>query len=226
MMSVDLNPVIKERELARFLGARDDFNFSSSTTSKIERWSNVLKTFINPWVRYRMIRIESVDRNSVCLEGKLNLKSCNLSKTLRICEETVCFAATIGDRIEKVIKRCMSKNRYSDAYILDAMGSVAIENVVEQFHQRMALHYNKLGKAVTLRFSPGYCDWPVTDQKKIFSLFDSDQIGIELLDSCFIVPRKSILGIFGVYASNNGISNFSYNPCSECPKLDCKTRRV
>jgi len=225
MVAVHVNPIIDEQELARFLGAGDDPSFSVSTNSKIERWIKTIEDIMRPSVYYCVKTIESVDRNTVYLEGNLSLKSRNLSKTLRSCDEAVCFIATIGDRIEGVMKRCMGSRRYSDAYIVDAMASVAIENVVDQFQEGMAAQYRAQGKAVTLRFSPGYCDWNLRDQKKVFSLFDPDQVDVELLDSCFLLPRKSIVGIFGICTATHGSSNCSYNPCTECPKLDCETRR-
>lgn len=225
MVTVQVDPVINEQELARFLGAGDDLSFSFATTSKIERWVNAIETIMRPSVYYCVKTIESVDQDTVHLEGNLQLKSRNLSKTLKFCVEVVCFIATIGNRIEKVISRCMSTHHYSDAYIVDAMGSVGIENVVEQFHHRMALRYHTRGEDVTLRFSPGYCDWDLTDQKKIFGLFDPDQVDVDILGSCFIVPRKSIVGLFGICPAHHGISQCSYNPCHECSRLDCTMRR-
>jgi phage host-nuclease inhibitor protein Gam len=56
----------------------------------------------------------------------------------------------------------------AEAYILDAMASVAAENMVATFHQCMKDEYKNQGKQVTLCFSPGYCDWPITEQKKTF----------------------------------------------------------
>jgi hypothetical protein len=225
MMSLQVKPVIDELELARFLGAGDKPRFSFSTTKKIERWVKTIEAVIQPSVYYCVKTIESVGQGTVYLGGGLQLRSRNLSKTLRLCEEAVCFIATIGRRIDRVTKRCMDLHRYADASIVDAMASVAIENVVEQFQQGMAAHYRAQGKAVSLRFSPGYCDWGLTDQKKIFGLFDLDQVDVELLESCFILPRKSIMGIFGICRVTHGVSNCSYNPCTDCPKLDCETRR-
>jgi hypothetical protein len=225
MLSVHVDPVINEQELARFLGAEDNLSCSFSTTSKIEKWFKTIEAVMKPSVYYCVKTIESIGWDSVQLEGNIQLKSRNLSKTLRLCDEAVCFIATIGHRIEKVISRCMSRHHYSDAYIVDAMGSVGIENLVEQFHQRLALRYHARGEGVTLRFSPGYCDWNLTDQKKIFGLFDPDQIDVDILGSCFIVPRKSIVGLFGICPEHNGISQCSYNPCNECSRLDCAMRR-
>ena len=131
--------------------------------------------------------------------------------------------ATIGGGIDREITRLVGENRFSVAYVLDCMGSVAVENMVEGFHQHMMARYASLDKGVSYRFSPGYCDWPITEQKNLFGLFDSEKIGITLLDSCLMWPRKSISGVFGIY---NDTQKAPYNPCQDCSKKNCNTRRL
>jgi cobalamin-dependent methionine synthase I len=119
----------------------------------------------------------------------------------------------------------MNEKHLAEAYILDAMASVAVDNMVATFHQRMKNKYENQSKQVTLCFSPGYCDWPITDQKKLFSMFDSNELDVELTDSCFMQPRKSISGVFGITTFNSNQSTHSYNPCLECNRRDCSERR-
>ena len=81
----------------------------------------------------------------------------------------MCFLGTIGTRIEKEIAGLMGQRRISDAYVLGVMGSVSVENMVAQFYHGMKTLHETDNKTVTLRFSPGYCDWSVTDQKPCFN---------------------------------------------------------
>ncbi|OPL13558.1 MAG: hypothetical protein AVO38_13160 [delta proteobacterium ML8_D] len=148
-----------------------------------------------------------------------------LSSALDGSDEIVCFVATIGTIIEEEINGLIAQNRLSEAYVLDAMGSVAVEDMVEQFHQCRRAPFFSEDKSVTLRFSPGYCDWPVTEQKKLFSLFDSEPPGIELLDSCLMQPRKSVSGVFGLVHCSSSFFQ-PYNPCRHCKKTDCLARRA
>ena len=126
---------------------------------------------------------------------------------------------------EEEIARFTEENYLSSAYILDSMGSVTIENMVEEFYQDMRERYRSQGREVTFRFSPGYCDWSINDQKKLFSFFDSLPAGVELMDSCLMQPRKSISGIIGVLPPDMDSSFSPYNPCSECSKKNCIGRR-
>ena len=126
-----------------------------------------------------MYRVQTVYKNGVKLEGNLCLKSSKLATTLSGCKEVVCFLGTIGTRIEKEIVRLMGQRRLSDAYVLDAMGSVSVENMVAQFYHGMKKLHETYDRTVSLRFSPGYCDWPVTDQKHLFQLLDAEAVGVQ-----------------------------------------------
>jgi len=102
------------------------------------------------------------------------------------------------------------------------MGSVAVEDLVDKFQQTIKNECERVGKTVTLRFSPGYCDWPLTEQKKLFSLFEPEDITVQLLDSFLMQPVKSISGVFGIVPQESA----PYNPCRYCDDRACKARRM
>jgi cobalamin-dependent methionine synthase I len=139
-------------------------------------------------------------------------------------EEIVVFLGTLGEDVDRNISRLMAAKKISDSYILDAMASVAAESMVERFYQRLKDRYEANEKSVTLRFSPGYCDWPLREQKKIFKFLPNDTIGVNLSKNLFMSPRKSVSGIVGVCPSN--LPAFAENPCLVCTKYDCPYRRT
>jgi len=51
---------------------------------------------------------------------------------------------------------------------------------------------------ITNRYSPGYCGWNITGQKILFSLLPEYFCGIELTDTCLMLPIKSVSGIIGI----------------------------
>ncbi|NIM11635.1 MAG: hypothetical protein GTO45_06040, partial [Candidatus Aminicenantes bacterium] len=74
----------------------------------------------------------------------------------------------------------------------------------------------------TLRYSPGYCDWPISEQCEIFKILPHETIGVELSEDSFMSPRKSVSGVIGICPAN---SKFSGNLCIDCPKVNCPYRR-
>ncbi len=222
---MEITTIIEKDELAKLLGADKFGNVSRSTCAKIEKLEAVFDELIDPSLYHQNLGVDSVKKGAVHLEEGPEFKSPKLSKTLKGCESIVCYIATLGDDIEEEIKRLLNEKCLAEAYILDAMASVAVDNMVATFHQRMKNKYENQSKQVTLCFSPGYCDWPITDQKKLFSMFDSNELDIELTDSCFMQPRKSISGVFGITPFNPNQSTHPYNPCLECNRRDCSERR-
>jgi len=222
---MEVIPTIDKNELAKFFGSDEFGNVSRSTCMKIEKLETVFEKLIDPSLYHQNLGIDAVEKGAVLLQEGPEFKSPKLSKILKDCEEIVCFIITIGEGVEDEIKRLMNAKRLAEAYILDAMASVAADNMVVTFHQRMKKNYENQGKQVTLCFSPGYCDWPITEQKKLFTLFDSNKLDVELTDSCFMQPRKSISGIFGITSQDSNPKKHYYNPCLECKREDCSARR-
>ncbi|MBW2045601.1 MAG: hypothetical protein JRI96_12075 [Deltaproteobacteria bacterium] len=101
---------------------------------------------------------------------------------------------------------------------------MAVENMVDKFHSEFITRTKMDSKGLTLRFSPGYCDWSIEDQKKLFNVFHSNHLEVQLRDSCFMSPRKSISGIFGIGPFHLDFSE--HNPCLECSRVDCTMRRT
>ncbi len=223
---MEITPIIEKDELARLLGGDEFGNISRSTRLKIKKMEAVFEKLVNPSLHIQNTEINSVEKGTVHLEEGPELKSLKLSKTLKNCKEIICYIATLGGGIEGEIKRLMDEKHLAEAYILDAIASVAAENMVTTFHQRMKGVYKNQSKQVTLCFSPGYCDWPITDQKKLFGIFDSNELEVELTDSCFMQPRKSISGVFGITPPDPNPGKQSYYPCLECDRHSCSARRI
>jgi hypothetical protein len=219
--SIHIQPTIGNDELAKLLGSQKKKSLPMSIKKKVQTARQKLKRLIKPSLHYRIVKPSVMDIDVVQLGEIVEFTSANLANTLTNAEKIVCFVGTIGTGVEHEINRLLSKQKLADAYILDAMASVAVENMIDRFQDLMANQFSAEHRTVTLRFSPGYCDWPVTQQKKLFKIFDPKEIDVELLDSCLMQPRKSISGVFGITPQESE----SYNPCRDCPTRSCESRR-
>ena len=115
---------------------------------------------------------------------------------LRDCDSVIVFAATLGTEAESLIRRAAARNM-ADAVMLDAVGSAVIEAVCDNFCQDLAAELAP--RFLTDRFSPGYGEMPLSDQRAIFSLLDvSRRIGVHLSESCLMIPQKSVTALIGV----------------------------
>ncbi len=219
--SIHIQPTIENDDLAKLLGGQEKKSLSKSIRKKLRTARQKLNKLIKPSVHYRIVKPSAMDNDVVQLDETVEFSSTQLAKTLKNAEEIVCFVGTIGTGVENEINRLLGKQKLAEAYILDAMASVAVENMIDRFQDLMENRFSAEDRTVTLRFSPGYCDWPVTQQKKLFDIFDPKQLNVELMDSCLMKPRKSVSGVFGITPEESE----SYNPCRDCPTRRCESRR-
>jgi hypothetical protein len=127
------------------------------------------------------------------------------------------FVATAGDLVEKLSKQLLKEGHLLEGLIVDLIGSEIAEETTELIHKQIGHEMYQKGLYTTNRYSPGYCNWPVSDQQKLFSLLDSNTCGIKLTQSSLMLPIKSISGIVGV-GINVKKRNYS---CSICEVGAC-----
>jgi hypothetical protein len=221
--SIHIQPTIENDKLVTLLGGQNKKRLPKSIRKKVHTAKEKLTKLIKPKLHYRIVKnvVNDNDKAVIQLDETVKFTSAKLAKTLKHAEKIVCFIGTIGTDVEHEINRLLGKQKLADAYILDAMASVAVENMIDRFQDLMEKRFSAEDRTVTLRFSPGYCDWPVTQQKKLFNIFDPKQLDVELLDSCLMKPRKSVSGVFGITPDGSE----SYNPCRDCPTRSCESRR-
>lgn len=213
-------------KVLRLLGAKKGRRVSPASLRRVDLFTEKVEGMLEPQLSYRVLELMAVSSGSILLSDGTCFKSPKIAKAMARVETVCCFLATVGPAVDIEVKRLMQQQRYADAYVLDAVGSMSAENVVEQFYQRMARRQAKKNGGVTLRFSPGYCDWSIRQQRQLFALFsETDTPDVVLNDSCLMTPRKSITGLFGLLPPGVNGADPAYNPCNNCSKRDCIARR-
>jgi hypothetical protein len=220
----NLKPEIDVKEVLRFLGARKG-SAPARTVKKIKSFIDQSKDMLEPMVLESELNVLKSENGNLVLSPRVELKSRKLSRTFKDCDTAKVFVATVGKKIENRINELMEDNRTAEASILDAIASVAVEDTIESFHSRVDLKLKSRSRCATLRFSPGYCDWDIKEQKKLFNLVDASRIGVTLSDNSLMSPRKSISGIFGI-GQRGKLAGKTNNPCMQCGKKDCNARRT
>ena len=210
----------------RLLGKKEDELLSRSTQRRLDSLHDQIPRVIDSQVSYTVQKIKDNEKGIVTLDCGIGLKSAKLAYALKKAHSAVGFIATVGSAVDHQIDNMMASNKMADAYVVDALGSGAVEQLAETFQGHVADRLKKYGQAVGLRFSPGYCDWPVSEQKKLFSFIDSDSIDVSLEETSLMRPRKSISAVFGIYDENVAPALENHNPCRQCTKKDCLARRA
>lgn len=106
--------------------------------------------------------------------------------------------------------------------VLDVIASELVESAADLLESQLAERLGVSEKLRTLRYSPGYCDWPIDELPPLLKAIDARSIGIELTAGGMMTPQKSIAGIVG-FTDDQQAAGFI--PCRLCPK-ECDYRRV
>jgi len=143
-------------------------------------------------------------------------------------EHLALFAVTLGERTSQAVSRCFAEQDFALAYVLDAMASVAADFVADLAERRFAAMLRERGwktpDGAVLRYSPGYCGWDVTGQRRLFAYLKPERIGLVLTDSCLMKPLKSVSG--SIIAGPRSIHRFppTYDFCERCEERTCRSR--
>ncbi len=167
--------------------------------------------------------IKLVQGSIVTIEGSIAFRSEVIARLLEQCEKAAVFLVTIGKQLEETASRLAEDGLILQATVLDAIGSVAVEKVADFVLSRVGEVACAQGLSISQRFSPGYCDWDISQQKIVFWAVNGASVGIHLTEGCLMIPRKSISGIIGIGPPNGEVEN--YNPCKTCNRHDCRGRR-
>ncbi|MDD5137031.1 MAG: vitamin B12 dependent-methionine synthase activation domain-containing protein, partial [Candidatus Omnitrophica bacterium] len=108
-------------------------------------------------------------------------------------------------------------------YLLDRVGSFAVESMAKNIEETLRKKLARKNLSVSMRFSPGYCDWPIEEQFKLAKIIDFDKAGVSLTESCVMIPRKSITAIVGVGPKD--LFKEVRSPCAACNMKVCDYRR-
>lgn len=169
-------------------------------------------------------RIRHIKNDVIVIERGPVISSRKIARYLRGSDTVCLFLATIGDSVEKKASELMSKGDHLSGYIFDRIGSFAVESLAENTEKLLRKSYNKKNKSISIRFSPGYCDWPIEGQFAMDRILKFKKAGVELTKNCMMVPKKSISAFVGV--GPKGAFKEGISQCNICRKDDCYYRRT
>jgi cobalamin-dependent methionine synthase I len=135
-------------------------------------------------------------------------------------EKAVLFVCTIGSGMETWAKKISGEGDIALSYLVDTVASVTVEHVADVLHDYIGKHMLALGLKITNRYSPGYCDWLVSEQHLLFSFLPAHFCGITLTESALMIPIKSVSGIIG---AGRAVKRVDYM-CNTCGMKDCTYR--
>lgn len=143
------------------------------------------------------------DRNEgrITLDNGTSFPSEKLAFFLEGCSGVVLMAATAGREIYDKISELMRESNGSLGVIYDAAASqvadAALDWMMDFINKSIGIKGEKLTKH---RFSPGYGDLTLHNQKVIYDILDLEKIEVSITDSFMLLPEKTVIAIAGIGA--------------------------
>lgn len=141
---------------------------------------------------------------------------------LKKSERAALFLCSLGQDLESWSKKLLKAGEIMLSYIVDVAASVTAESVTNLLHDRIKDDMMRTGMKITNRYSPGYCNWSVSEQHLLFSFFPENFCGVKLTESALMVPIKSVSGIVGI---GRDVKWKEYI-CDRCGVKDCTYRVI
>ncbi len=173
---------------------------------------------------YRLLDVKKTeDRNDGLIIGNKFFRLQKIvTSQLRKSEKAALFVCTIGRAMETWAKKLFADGDATLGYMVDIVASVTEEQTTDVLHDHIEKQMRLQGLKITNRYSPGYCDWSVSEQQLLFSFFPANFCGITLTESSLMVPIKSVSGIIGV---GKAVKRVDYT-CDTCGMKDCTYRAI
>ncbi|MDR1601330.1 MAG: hypothetical protein LBS42_02760 [Tannerella sp.] len=185
----------------------------------IHQLLDLLKREVQPRYRYWISEGWIEGTTAVHIQNHVLNTGPTISRLLEKSSSFAVFAATAGLEFEQIIQEHKKTDNILVHYILDIMGTAIVEKVGDYIESK--LEETLPDMLHTHRFSPGYCNWHLTEQRKIFSLLGNRPCGITLSDVCLMNPIKSISGIIGL---GKEVQTRKY-ACQYCELETCYKRK-
>lgn len=138
------------------------------------------------------------------------------------------MALTLGKDISVKIEKLFDENNFALGLMLDTMASLAADKAVEvcqrSFSNDLSEKYNRRSNHTVLSYSPGYCGWHISGQKKIFQYLRPERIGISLNKSFLMNPLKSVTGLLVAGKKEIHLFKANYPFCRSCKDAACQER--
>jgi len=145
-------------------------------------------------------------------------------------ERLALFACTIGRKLTDHIRRLFEKHDYALGYVLDAVASAGTDNlaqiVEDGFGSELTTQGAKVDGDALLRYSPGYCGWHVSGQRRLFATLKPEEAGITLRESFLMEPLKSVSGVLVLGPREIHRYEPGFGFCADCRNQTCRDRQT
>ncbi len=164
--------------------------------------------------------------NVTCIYKMINETLGNVIEetSFTINEYVLCFISS-DDDIDNAVNEMISSGYYLKGYLLNEMAADVFFGCANQMNSIIADEAHKLGCRLTKRYAPGDGDLSFENLEKLLDELRKDiNINAYLTESGMIVPKKTMLYLFGILKDGSGCVE-TEESCLKCSSTECQYRK-
>lgn len=210
----------RTKEAVRYLGYGKTA-IDEKTLSMIRESFEELERISEPKCVYRILELSFPEKDELLI-CNLHVKSKNLYRNLRGCEQVVLFATTLGSIVDRQL-RTHELTDMAKAVVMQACAASMLEEYCDTVQNGIEKELSAKQLYLRPRFSPGYGDFSILHQREILDVLDAPKkIGLTMTDAYMLAPTKSVTAVIGISKTKEPCHQ---KGCGECTKADCLYRR-
>lgn len=182
---------MNKAEILRYLRTKSTIE-DAALLNLIEELMDEVNKTVKPKSIYRIFDCTVTD-DALILEN-FEFKSKRLAENLKGCSKVAVLAATVGTEGDRLLRRYNSEG--ARLAVMQAVLASKIEEICDAVQENIEKENHIKTRQ---RYSPGYFDLDISEQKKLFSLVEiTKRCGISLTDTCQMIPTKSVTAFTGI----------------------------
>lgn len=163
------------------------------------------------------------DTKTIKINDTVFSPSKTVTTQFREAQSMAVFVCTAGAGITDFSKEISLQDPVL-GYVYDVLGSVTVDKAACKMQDALKTEVAKNGLNISDSFSPGYCEWSVAEQQKLFALLPANFCGIKLSASSLMAPTKSVSGMIAI-GKNLQQKGYQCNWCTDRNCIYGKIRR-
>jgi hypothetical protein len=191
---------LPRKSIYRRLGyRRDATQISPRQTTEIENYMEEARSLISLKGTVLRLPICEISPTRVVLGREVVFESRHLARFLDRCREVALLGATAGSAIMAAIADDAAGSNVTKAVVMDATASEMTDAALDWLMSYLRQSLRRENKMpLPRRYSAGYGDFALENQKTIYRLLQLDRFGVALTESCLLIPEKSVTALTGI----------------------------
>ncbi|MEE9911353.1 MAG: methionine synthase [Deltaproteobacteria bacterium] len=181
------------------LGFRKKTSLTSSQKQETDRHIEDAAALISLQGSFLILPLTGHDGRTIRLAGGLSFESEKLAAFLGQCREAALMGATAGSAIMDAIREKTSAGNLTTAVVYDATASEMADAALDWMMAYINRQLRREGKQLLpRRFSAGYSDFALTNQKALHQILQLEKFGVTLTPNFLLIPEKSVTAVTGI----------------------------